>query len=914
MKTASDFDLHSELYGTPERKVWLGHCAAARQEPNSHTRALVARNFKETPPMNFQRMMASLVIFFFVCLAATAQQSATTAATVAAVPPLMNYASTLNDINGKPIVGATGITFLLYKDQQGGSPLWMETQTVTADESGHYSITLGSASAAGLPTNLFVAGESRWLAVQPHGEIEQPRVLLLSVPYALKAGDASTVGGLPASAFMLANSATSASKSSSSSPAAASKALPPANPAVTGKGAANYIPMWDSASDIINSVIFQKTSEIGIGTITPAAPLDVNGKTDIRDTLTLFPKSTDNILTVSGSTFKVSSTGLVTFISGQTFPGTGKGTITGVTTATGSGLSGGGTTGTLNLAVPAAGITNAMLQNSKITLNASTAGGLTVPGAMTLGSTYTMGLKTCSTNQVLQYSGTAWNCATIGGTGTITGVTAGTDLTGGGTTGSVTLNLDTTKVPQLAAGNNFTGAETFNGNVGIGTAPFSNTYTPLALGGANGFGTWLSLANTSSGGHTWNILSAGGANGEGAGNIAITDLTGASTIYLEGNVNVSSNQTVGGSAGGGTVDADVFGKGAGGGPTPGLRFGGTISGEGIASNRVAGLSKDGLDFYTEFATRMSILQNGEVGIGTFSPSAQLGVVASTSGYPAMYSQAGDAANGSGQNGSDGIDAYGSNGDYNDLFSVGGNGMSGFGGSGSGGNGASSLGGTGGVFQGGDGTFAGYGIYATPGIGSSTGTAGFFEGDIYVSGSINGGSVASQIDHPLDPGNKYLSHTAVESSDMKTMYDGTVTTDGSGQAVVELPNWFEALNGDFRYQLTTIGQPAQAWIASKIANHTFTIRTDKPNVELSWQVTGIRHDVWANAHRTAVEADKAEKEKGFYLHPEVYGATEEQGISWARNPELMKDLKERRLHPVHGNSTAKGGRSIASDSH
>ena len=157
--------------------------------------------------------------------------------------------------------------------------------------------------------------------------------------------------------------------------------------------------------------MFQKSSQIGINTTAPAATLDVSGKTDVRDTLTLFPKSTDNTVAISGTSFKIDSTGKVTFISGQTFPGTG--TITGVTTASGSGLSGGGTTGTLSLKVPSAGITNAMLQNSKVTLNASTAGGLTVPGAMTLGNTYTIGLKTCAANQVLQYSGTSWGCKTL---------------------------------------------------------------------------------------------------------------------------------------------------------------------------------------------------------------------------------------------------------------------------------------------------------------------------------------------------------------------------------------------------------------------------------------------------------------------------------------------------------------------
>jgi hypothetical protein len=858
-------------------------------------------------------LSALLVASIFTCLAAVAQQTASST-DLSAVPPLVNFTSTLSDINGKPIVGVTGVTFLLYKDQQGGSPLWIEAQTVTTDENGHYSVILGAASAAGLPTSLFPSGESRWLAVQPHGETEQPRVLMLSVPYALKAGDASTVGGLPASAFMLANAGVAASKSSNTTsspatPAANGKAGPAANPAVTGKGTVNYIPLWDSASDIVNSVMFQKSSDIGISTTTPAAPLDVNGKTDIRDTLTLFPKNTDNTLAVSGTSFKVSSTGLVTFIPGQTFPGTGTGTITGVTTANGSGLTGGGTKGTLNMSIPAAGVTNAMLANSKVTLNASTAGGLTVPGAMTLGSTYTIGLKTCSTNQILQYNGSVWNCASAGA-GTITGVTAGSDLTGGGTTGTVTLNLDTTKVPQLATANTFSGAETFNGNVGIGAAPFSNNYTPLALGGSTTFGTWLSLANTSSGGHTWNFLTAGSGNAEGAGNLGITDLTGTSTIWLEANANVTQNLTVTGSDGGSIIDADVQGKNAGA-PTPGLRFGGAISGEGIASNRVGGTDAFGLDFFTEFASRMLIAQDGRVGIGTIHPVYQLEVDSSSNSYAGIFTQGGAAPGGSGQDGSDGIDAYGNSGDLTSGSSFGGSGVVAYGGGGG-------NGGTGGIFEGGDGTIGGFGVVGisgnTTGGGGFDQEAGFFFGDVYATGQIGSGESVVKMDHPVDPASKYLSHSGVVSPDMKTMYDGTVTTDASGQAVVELPDWFEALNRDFRYQLTTIGQPAQAWIASKIANHTFTIKTDKPNVEISWQVTGIRQDAWANAHRTIVEAEKPEREKGFYLHPELYGATEEQGISWARNPSLMKQLKERRLHPRHGNSTAKGESPIASAAH
>src|SRR5579872_6383034 len=124
--------------------------------------------------------------------------------TSGAVPTLVNFSGVLSDSNGKPLGGVQGVTFSLYKDQQGGSPLWIETQTVQADRNGRYTVMLGSTTSEGLPANLFVSGEARWLGVQVQEQNEQPRVVLLSVPYALKAGDAQTVGGLPASAFMLA--------------------------------------------------------------------------------------------------------------------------------------------------------------------------------------------------------------------------------------------------------------------------------------------------------------------------------------------------------------------------------------------------------------------------------------------------------------------------------------------------------------------------------------------------------------------------------------------------------------------------------------------------------------------------------------------------------------------------------------
>jgi hypothetical protein len=175
-----------------------------------------------------------------------------------------------------------------------------------------------------------------------------------------------------------------------------------------------------------------------------------------------------------------------------------------------------------------------------------------------------------------------------------------------------------------------------------------------------------------------------------------------------------------------------------------------------------------------------------------------------------------------------------------------------------------------------------------------GWAGWFNGNLEVDGNLSKAGGSFKIDHPLDPANKYLYHSFVESPDMKNIYDGNVTTDAQGDALVGLPEWFETLNRDFRYQLTVIGQFAQAIVAGEIAHGQFSIKTDKPNVKVSWQVTGIRQDAWANAHRIPVEETKPERERGFYLHPELYDAAEEKGVLWATHPQAVKQWKEARI--------------------
>jgi hypothetical protein len=249
------------------------------------------------------------------------------------------------------------------------------------------------------------------------------------------------------------------------------------------------------------------------------------------------------------------------------------------------------------------------------------------------------------------------------------------------------------------------------------------------------------------------------------------------------------------------------------------------------------------------------------GGGTFSDVAGPGVDAT--GGDADVGQGGVAVNGQGGHG---------------FAFKGGDGLIGLGGSstlGEGGDGIVARGNKGGPLQ-------------------PDGLAGDFLGDVEADSFILSFGATIKIDHPLDPENRYLFHSSVESPDMKNIYDGNVVTNESGDAVVELPAYFESLNRDFRYQLTVIGTFAQAIVAEKIKGNRFAIKTNAPNVEVSWQVTGVRQDAWANQHRVRVEVEKNARERGSYLSPEAFGQPEEKSIHWVRHPDLMKQIKRQQL--------------------
>ena len=434
--------------------------------------------------------------FLIICCAVSALAQTQTGAN-AIVPQLVKFSGILTDDSGQPLIGTVGVTFLLYKDEQGGSPLWLETQNVHPSKGGSYTVMLGSTTSQGLPPDIFVSGEARWLAVQAQGQQEYPRVLLVSVPYALKAVDAQTIGGLPPSAFVLAAPPIGAASVSATEPATGQGAPPPSG-TVTGTGTVNFIPLWDTTSDIISSVLFQSgtgsTAKVGIGTTAPATPLDVKGSGTIRGLLSLPTTGTATAsagkisqpLSLAASAFNSSTVKAVT----QTFQWQ---------------------------AEPAANDTS----NPSGTLNLLFASGTSKP-TETGFNIASNGLIKFATGQT--FPGT--------GDGTITGVTAGTDLTGGGTSGTVTLNLDTTKVPQLATANTFTGNQTVNGNL---------TATGPVTGGSYQIGSNLFAFGSSSAGNAFlgfagNTTTTGEGGNTAVGYAALSSVTtGNSNTALGGN-------------------------------------------------------------------------------------------------------------------------------------------------------------------------------------------------------------------------------------------------------------------------------------------------------------------------------------------------------------------------------------------
>ncbi len=451
------------------------------------------------------RVKPLLIAFCFLLPAMFAH--AQTANDPTAVPALVNFSGTLANV---PRSELTGVTFCLYKDSQGGSPLWIETQNVQPDKNGHYTVMLGAATSGGIPTALFASGEARWLGVQAAGQSEQPRVMLLAVPYALKAADAQTVGGLPPSAFVLA----APSALAVNSPASTLSSSANLEPTIGGGGTTGYLAAWtDNNGDLGNSILYESGSgsnaKIGINEKNPLFTLDVNGQELVRGLLEM---ATTNYATKNK----------------------------------------GYSSQPLNLESSAFSSSTSQYTLNHFQWQAEPVGNNTANPSATLNLLYgtdpaapaETGLKLSSTGVFTFAAG-----QTFPGAGTITGITAGKDLIGGGVNGTVTLGLDTTKVPQLATANTFTANQTVNGSV-TASGPVSGSSFQIginlfAFGSYTAANAFLGFAGNSTTSGT--VSTAVGyqallSNTAGDTNTAI----GANALHF--NSNGSSNTATGASA------------------------------------------------------------------------------------------------------------------------------------------------------------------------------------------------------------------------------------------------------------------------------------------------------------------------------------------------------------------------------
>jgi hypothetical protein len=221
------------------------------------------------------------------------------------VPRLIKFTGTLSDAGGNPRSGVIGVTFALYDQQTGGAPLWLETQNVEADAQGRYTVLLGATKAAGIPVELFSSGEARWLAIEasdPQGRLEAgdtPRVLLVSVPYAMKASDAETLGGRPASDYVLReNLAAAVADGVRESQEVTVRADGTVDAQVGGSGTTGFLAKFVTATSVGDSVLFESSGNLGIGTLTPLAKLHVVGGI-MGATGSFSGNTTNNILAVA---------------------------------------------------------------------------------------------------------------------------------------------------------------------------------------------------------------------------------------------------------------------------------------------------------------------------------------------------------------------------------------------------------------------------------------------------------------------------------------------------------------------------------------------------------------------------------------------------------------------------------------
>jgi hypothetical protein len=635
--------------------------------------AKLSRRLGGWPLVHFTAAAVVMALFLGFSTGAMAQTSDVSASKVAAViPQQVRYVGAFANRAGDTVEA----TFRIYATAEGGEALWTETQQVAVKADGSYSVLLGAASQSGLPQSVFAAGQARWLGVSIDSAESLPRTALSSVAYAMKAGDAETVGGVAAANLVTKDELAKMSQAStmavqaqgSAQTAVQAGVQPAANP--TGSGTADYVALWTTSGNLGNSGLYQAASGFfGIGTTTPGGPLQLatgaTGGANATMMLTQTSAASGNyyadigLYNSKGLIGNLSALGAgypsgnlfvandVVFLGGQQNAGTNLIFLT-------------NTSGALKF-----GTGGYAVSNERMRIGA--AGGVSVgnsyvgtdPGAGNLIVSGKVGVGTTAPAAVLEVNGTAKFDGlvsfemgqTFPGAGTITDITTSSPLTGGGTSGTVALGLSTSALEttlngvyaQLGAADTFADAATFS--QGITASQAQGGVSAAVIGnGSNGSTGVYGLSDTSVGVTGESNSGTGVYGSSGTGHAGYFTGNSQNLVYVTNSANIaggaiSSSPVAVYAVGTGTDSTGVYGSGTGSGVQgyASASTGGTgVTGE--ANDGSGGeFVNDGTDSATVYAVNLA------AGSSTAGPSVFQAEASGINGYGVYSVMSGNGA-------------------------------------------------------------------------------------------------------------------------------------------------------------------------------------------------------------------------------------------------------------------------------